>query len=79
MHKWKQKERVLQLGQDPSVTYGDHSFSEAEGAPTAVLGLVLRLVVAKRVVFQHHPTVLPSMDVVCPLEKEKHFITIFVY
>lgn len=49
-------------------THSNYSFGQAEGTTAAILGLILRLVVAQGVVLQHHPTVLPSMDVICPLE-----------
>lgn len=52
-------------------THSNNSFAKAEGTPTAILGLILRLVVAQCVVFQHHPTVLPAMDVVCPLKNKR--------
>lgn len=51
-------------------THSNDSFAKAEGTPAAVLRLILRLVVAQCVVLQNHPTVLPSMDVVCPLKHE---------
>lgn len=51
-----------------NLTYSNDGFAKAEGTTTAVLSLILRLVVAQGVVFQDHPTVLPSMDVICPLK-----------
>lgn len=61
-------------------THSDNGFAEAEGTPAAVLGLILRLVVAQCVVFEDHPTVLPSMDVICPLrEKEKKNTSINIF
>lgn len=54
-----------------SCTHSNDSLAEAERTPAAVLSLVLRFVVAQGVVFQHDPAVLPSMDVICPLEMSK--------
>lgn len=51
-------------------THSNNSFAKAEGTTTAILCLILRLVVAQGVVFQDHPTVLPSMDVICPLKNK---------
>lgn len=52
-------------------THSDDSLAEAERTPAAVLSLVLRFVVAQGVVFQDDPAVLPSMDIICPLEMQK--------
>lgn len=49
-------------------THSDDSLAEAQRTSAAVLGLVLRLVVAQGVVLQDDPAVLPAVDVVCPLE-----------
>lgn len=51
-----------------SCTHSDDSLAEAERTSAAVLGLVLRFVVAQGVVFQDDPAVLPAMDIICPLE-----------
>lgn len=51
-------------------THSDDGLAEAEGTPAAVLGLILRLVVAQRVVLQDHPTVLPTVDVIGPLKNK---------
>lgn len=59
-------------------THSNNSFAKAEGTPTAILRLILRLVVAQCVVLQSHPTVLPAMDVVCPLKNKSTFINVFV-
>lgn len=48
-------------------TYCDDSFAEAQRAPAAVFPFILRLVVAQGVIFQHDPSVLPSVYVVRPL------------
>lgn len=48
-------------------TYRDDSFTEAQRAPAAVFPFILRLVVAQRIIFQHDPSVLPSVYVICPL------------
>lgn len=51
-----------------SCTHSDDSLAEAQRASATVLGLVLRFVVTQGVVLQDDPAVLPSMDIVCPLE-----------
>ena len=53
------------LWENPHHTHSNNSFGKAEGTTAAILGLILRLVVAQGVVVQHHPTILRSMDVVC--------------
>lgn len=54
-----------------SRTHSDDGLAEAQRASAAVLGLVLRFVVAQGVVFKDDPAVLPSVDIVCPLEMQK--------
>lgn len=48
-------------------TYCDDCLTEAQRAPAAVLPFILRLVVTQSIVFQHNPSVLPPVYVICPL------------
>lgn len=47
--------------------YRDDSLAEAEGPTAAKLAFMLRLIVAEGILPQHHPPVLPAMNVVGPL------------
>lgn len=52
-------------------THSNNSFAEAERTTAAIFSLILRFVVAQGVVFQDYPSVLPSMDVICPLKMKE--------
>lgn len=56
--------------------YRDDCLAEAEGAAAAKLALMLRLIVAQGVLPQHHPPVLPAMNVVGPLQthRQTHYL-----
>lgn len=58
---------VLFLPHTTVNTHCDDSLAEAQRPPAAVFPLILRLVIAQSIVFQHDPSVLPSMYVVRPL------------
>lgn len=69
----EQKSAATILGKTQRVTYSNNSFAKAQGSTAAVLRLILGLVVAQSVIFQYNPTVLPAVDVVCPLKiKQNH-------
>lgn len=51
-------------------TYCDDSLAEAQRPPATIFPFILRLVVAQSIIFQHDPSVLPSMYVVCPLQTQ---------
>lgn len=45
----------------------DDSLAKTNGTSATILCLIFRFVVTQSIVFQNYPTILPPMDVVCPL------------
>ena len=57
-------------------TYLYNSLLNADGTPAAISCIMLRLVVRHHSIFYHSVTVLPTMNVVCPLAQlTTHFLT----
>ena len=52
-------------------THRDDSLAKTDGASAAILCLIFRLVVTQSIIFQNYPTILPPMNIVCPLEEKK--------
>lgn len=48
----------------------DHSLAKTDGSPTAIFCFIFRFVVTQSIIFQNYPTILPSMNIVCPLAED---------
>lgn len=59
------------LPQRGAGTHRDHSLAKTDGSPTAIFCFIFRFVVTQSIIFQNYPTILPSMNIVCPLGIER--------